>query len=109
MVRVQSQMRVDNLIRDQELDAGEAEAIALLEEQGAHLLLADDRRAVEVARDLGYEVLRTPGIYKLAKEAGLVSEGRPRLDRLRETGFWLSKRAYYSVLRDVGEEPTPEA
>lgn len=103
MASVRLQERADHLQQEYDLDAGEAAAITLTQERQADLILMDDQRAVTVARRLGLEVLRTPGLYRLAKARGLIEAVRPRLDRLRQFGFWLSDRDRDRVLREAGE------
>ena len=69
----------------------------------AHFLLMDERRAVTHARFLGIEVLRTLGIYDYAKRLGLIKAVRPKIDALRQQGFWLSEKDYQEAIRSFGE------
>jgi predicted nucleic acid-binding protein len=85
------------------LDAGESEALVLARELSAEALLLDDSDAVRIAANLSVNVLRTPGIYRLAKERGLVSAIRPKLDDLRRAGFWLRDDHYRIILKSAGE------
>lgn len=52
------------------VDSGEAEAITLASEQGLRLI-ADDKQARAVARQLGIEVIGTIGLLIIAKQMGL--------------------------------------
>ena len=83
------------------LHPGESEAIVLASELGAPALLMDDSAGVKAAA--GVNVIRTPGIYHLAKKAGLVKAVRPKLDALRNAGFWLRDDHYRMILKSVGE------
>ena len=90
----------------QELDAGEAEAIALTLETQAELLLMDERVGREVARHLGLRYTGLIGVLVEAKHKGVLSAVKPQLDELRNiAGFRISDALYVRVLQDEGEEP----
>jgi predicted nucleic acid-binding protein len=87
-----------------ELDQGEAEAIALAVQEGADLLLLDERRGRGAAFRLGLRVLGTLGVLIDAKRRGYVNEVRPILDGLMaEAGFWVSPQLYARVM-DIASE-----
>lgn len=67
-----------------ELDAGEAEAIALALERGIAAVLIDERDARAAARALGLKPVGVLGILLQAKSAGLVDRIMPLVQRLRE-------------------------
>jgi predicted nucleic acid-binding protein len=85
------------------LHAGESEALALALELQSEGLLLDDNDAVAMARKLGVNVIRTTGIYRLAKQRGLIERLAPKLDHLRNVGFWLRDDHYRLILESVGE------
>lgn len=88
----------------QDLDAGEAEAIALAIEIDPELLLMDEKRGRETARHLDLEYIGIIGVLIEAKHSGLVAAIRPHLDSLRqEASFFISDALYQRVLRDAGE------
>lgn len=88
----------------QELDAGEAEAIALTIETKAELLLMDERLGRETARHLGLRYTGLIGVLIEAKHKGLISKVKPHLDALRDmAGFRVSDALYMRVLQDEGE------
>lgn len=87
-----------------ELDAGEAEAIALAVELNAGRVLMDERLGRAIAMRLGLEVTGVLGILTAAKRNDLISEVKPLLDALVEqVGFWIDRQLYTEVLQVVGE------
>ncbi len=89
----------------QELDAGEAEAIALTRETPAELLLMDVRVGRELARHLGLHYTGRIGVLVEAKYKGLLSAVKHLLDALRNiAGFRIRDTLYERVLQDEGEE-----
>ena len=81
----------------------ESEAIVLAAELASEALLMDDSDGVKFAAAAGANVIRTPGIYRLAKERGFVRAVRPKLDKLRRPGFWLRDEHYRMILESAGE------
>ena len=71
------------------IDDGEAEAIALSQEQKCRIIL-DDRQARRVGQDMGLRVIGTAGILILAKQRGILSTIKPVLQNLDDTGFYIS-------------------
>ena len=67
----------------QDLDAGEAEAIALAVEVEADLLLMDERLGRETARHLGMRYVGLIGVLITAKRNGLIDDVKSRLAALR--------------------------
>jgi hypothetical protein len=87
-----------------ELDAGEAEAIALAVETQAELLLMDERRGRRVAARLGCRVVGVLGVLVEAKQHEHLPAVRPILDQLgSEAGFRMSPALYERVLFAVDE------
>lgn len=87
-----------------DLDAGEAEVIALAVEQQASLVILDELAARYVAEAQGLKFTGSIGCLAEAKRTGLVSELGPLLDAMRmEAGFWLRDALRERVLRDAGE------
>ena len=88
----------------QELDAGEAEVIALALESKADLLLMDERLGRETAHYLGLRVIGLIGVLIAAKSQGLIGELKPNLDALRNVaGFYIDNDLYLRVLKDQSE------
>ncbi len=89
----------------QDLDAGEAEAIALALELGADLLIMDERLGRQTAGYLGLRYLGLIGVLIAAKRRGLIGCIKSRLDALRDqAGFRVSDVLYQRVLQDEGED-----
>lgn len=88
----------------QELDAGEAEAIALAIEVDSALLLMDERLGRDTARHFGIRYTGVLGVLIEAKHKGLVQAIKPLMDALRDlAGFHVSETLYQRVLLDTGE------
>ena len=88
----------------QELDAGEAEAIALAVEIDDAWLLMDERLGRDTARHFGIRYTGVVGVLIEAKHKGLVQALQPLLDALRNlAGFRVSEALYWRVLQDEGE------
>jgi len=91
-------------VLSQELDAGEAESIALALEVQAEVLLMDERLGRETAHHLGLRYIGLIGILLEAKHRGLVDRIEPLLEALRtQAGFRISGELYERVLENEGE------
>ncbi len=84
------------------IDDGEAEAIALAQEQQCRII-TDDRRARSVARKFGLDVIGTVGILVLARKRNIVSSIEPLLIDLDVAGFYVSTALREEALRLVDE------
>jgi predicted nucleic acid-binding protein len=89
----------------EELDPGEAEAIALAQKLGA-LLIIDEAAGREVALHRNVRVTGTLGILLEAKQRGLTSNLAQEIERLlRSTTFRLAVEVRDEFLRQAGESP----
>ena len=87
-----------------ELDEGEAEAIALAIEIQADRILIDERQGRLVAARLNLRYTGILGVLVEAKSQGLIAEVKPSLDALiNQAGFWVAEPLYNRVLRFVNE------
>lgn len=99
-------VREQNLVRAlrQELDGGEAEAIALALELGTSRVLIDERDGREVARQMGLEPIGVLGILLRARKLGqLDSVKAAMLDLQRLSGFYIDSRLFKEVVQSAGE------
>ncbi len=92
-----------------ELDAGEAEAIALFSEEPVEAILLDEKNARRVARRMGLPVLGTVGILIWAKQTGLIPTLKEQLDALQTQGqFRLSQRIQGYPQRQLDRPRRPD-
>ncbi|HLH61566.1 MAG TPA: DUF3368 domain-containing protein [Ktedonobacteraceae bacterium] len=88
----------------QQLDAGEAEAIALAIEKRADLLLLDEQRGRQAAKQLGLAVTGLLGILVVAKQHGYLAAVKPILHELMSVaGFWINRELYMRILESCSE------
>ena len=87
-----------------DLDEGEAEAIALATEIPADVLLIDEKDGRALARQAGVPVRGVLGILIRAKAMGSVSSVKPEIEALRRlAGFFVATNLEEEVLRSIGE------
>jgi len=87
-----------------DLGAGEREVIVQALEQKVISVVMDDLDARRVARRLGLEPVGTVGLLLAAKKRGLIVSLRAELDRLQQTGFWISVPLRTEAMKEAGEE-----
>lgn len=88
----------------QDLDPGEAEAIALAVQVGADLLIIDERMGRRTARQFELNVIGVIGVLVEAKRRGLIQEVKQYLDQLRDiAGFSISDALYRYILEEQKE------
>lgn len=89
----------------QDIDRGEAQAIALATEMEASRVLIDEREARRRARNLGLEVTGALGILLQAAQEESLDSLSDALDRLEdEAGFWIAPALRKHILRERGQE-----
>ena len=86
------------------LDEGEAQVLALAEEQNALLVLIDERKARRYAERLKLPLSGTPGVLLLAKEEKIIPAIAPLLKKIQEAGLYLHEELVKQVLEMAGEK-----
>ncbi len=80
IVCVKNQFNVNLLLN--ELDAGEAESIVMVQEMEADILIIDEKLGYRIARSQGLYVIGTLTVLLIAKNKGLLKEIKPFLDEM---------------------------
>jgi predicted nucleic acid-binding protein len=87
-----------------DLGAGELAAMALALENQDRIVLLDDMMARRTAKAAGLTVWGTLKILLEAKAQGLTPKIAPLVDRLRDTGMWISDEIQQRILVLAGEK-----
>lgn len=98
---VHNQELVRSLQKD--LDAGEAETIALAIQMKADVVLIDEFAGYQIARNFDLPVVRTLSMLKTAKGRQLISEVRPLVEEMVRKGRWYSQAVIEQFLQELGE------
>lgn len=88
------------------LDRGEAEVLALAEEQSARLVIIDERKGRRYAQRLGLPMTGTVGLLLLAKEKKLITSLTSLLTELKKAGLHLDESLITKALQLAGEAPS---
>ncbi len=90
----------------EQLDPGEAHALALSVQTKAERLLLDDREARHIANNRNIPIIGTMGILLKALRQGAIARIAPVLGEMKRKGFWLSPKLEHDVLVQAGERRT---
>ncbi len=103
-VPVKNAKSVDILRSVTGLDAGESEALILYDEQNANLLLMDERKGRNVAKQLCIKHIGTAGILMLAYDKNLVSatEVKACIDTMLTSGIRFDKKICNTIMAHIG-------
>lgn len=93
-VDIQAAKSIDTSIK---LDRGEQEAISLAKELNADLLLVDDRKARNIAIELGFNIAGTINILESAHKRGMVDLATA-FHSLQQTNFRISEKLVQEIL-----------
>jgi len=86
-----------------DLGPGETQVISHAVANTSERVVIDDLEARRCAKAMGLAVIGTLGIVGRAKVAGLIGRAEPVIQRLRETGLYVSDEIVQRLLREVGE------
>ena len=86
------------------LDPGEAAAIAMARALDARVVLLDEQLGRRVANELELPVVGTLATLLRAKAAGRLRMVEPVLDAMIERGMWVSNRLRAEILIAAGED-----
>ena len=86
-----------------DLGAGEIAAMALALENPDRVVLLDDRLARRTAQVAGLPVWGTLKILLEAKSHGLINEIEPYIEKLSDSGMWISAEVKQRILKLAGE------
>lgn len=86
------------------LGRGELQAMALVKQLEADVLLIDDRRGRKIARLNKIPVIGSLGILLLAKQEKLAPEVRPFIEALRQSELFFGEPLLREVLRLADED-----
>jgi predicted nucleic acid-binding protein len=90
-------------ILEDQVDRGEASAIALALEFPESIIILDDYRARKVAENLGLAITGTIGVIIIAKKRGIIGSIKPYLEKLRLMNFHLSEEIEKQALKEAEE------
>jgi predicted nucleic acid-binding protein len=104
-----SSSQVTRWVKNDEVDFGEAEAIALALQQHSDWLLTDDAQARQFAERLGLEVHGSIGLLLWGVASGLVEnreQAYQMLNGLNRSSLWVSERVVAAVAKAIDELTT---
>ncbi len=104
-VTVEHDRSVELLRRATGLDAGESEAIVYTDESKAEVLLMDEAKGRQVAKQMGLRIMGTIGILLVAYKDGWLKkeEIMQCLNTLRNAGRHISETLYEQLLASIDE------
>jgi predicted nucleic acid-binding protein len=86
-----------------QVDKGEASAIALAIEIADCTIILDDYKARKLAERLKLQIIGTVGVIVKAKLLGIVTSVKPFLEKMQQSGFYLSAEIIELALKEAGE------
>lgn len=107
-IMVDDMNAVNLLRRSSGLDAGESEAIILSDSTSAELLLMDEVKGRQVARQMGIKIMGTIGMLLIAYKENYLSKDEIYncIDILKTTGRHISESLYQQLIMVIEGEDT---
>jgi uncharacterized protein len=87
----------------EQIDAGEAEALALAHQFPKAILLFDDLAARKLAKQLGFRRMGSLAVLAMARKAGHIEKVRPLAEALIRNGLFIGSNVVEAILKEVGE------
>lgn len=102
VVELNDEKTVNVLRRATGLDLGESEAIVLSDEIKADLLLMDEAKGRDVAKQMGLNIMGTIGLLMASYQSGIISaeDIRDCIDIIRTSGRHISEK-YLNMLTEM--------
>lgn len=85
------------------LHKGEIETVIGARELGLGYVIIDEKSGRSLAKNFFLKPIGTLGILQRAKELQKIDRIQPHLDRLRSSGFRISDKLYFDLIRKAGE------
>lgn len=102
-LKVTQATQIPDIIRAWELGEGEASVLAWGHANAGTVVIVDDLAARRCAATLGIPVRGTLGLILTAKKRGAIPQARPVLEKLRQSGMYLSDRVLNQALKLIDE------
>ena len=95
---------IDPLVASWDLGAGESELLSYVLSQPNYTAMMDDAAARRCAISLKIPTLGTAGMLVLAKRKGLIQSVADPIQKLRDSGLWLSDSLVNLLKQQAGED-----
>jgi predicted nucleic acid-binding protein len=102
--QVKNEFAVKLLQKQLNLGLGESESILLADTLKASLLIIDERKGRNIAKDMGLQITGTLGILVEAKNQKYIDRIEPLLNKLIEKDIRISKKLYDEIMTLAGEK-----
>jgi predicted nucleic acid-binding protein len=102
-LKIMEDLPVPDVLRAWDLGEGESAVLAWGYANPGTVIIVDDLAARRCAATYGIPVRGTLGLVLTAKKRGVIPQARPVLERLRQSGMYLSDLVLNQALALVGE------